>query len=250
MADSAGCSLPFFTLTAKAGEATNLRIENLLVLNYNAGAISFTGSWPHETPARWNGYNKISNCIFANIGNYGRAGLPICYGVLDFVRSVCDTIEGCTFYRCQNATMLPIIGIYLAHGSRGNVIRGNLFRGIAGNTIKLRDASNANLIEDNTFIRSGDDADVISWYCDENLMDLECEFTVEHASDSTVIRNNAAHGSSNCDAAIMWADLMLSLSPCGKCNPCRGRPSSITLSGNTCDRCRVSDYWINDTPPY
>ena len=256
MENAAACSSPFFTFNGKAGEATNLRLENLLVLNYNAGAIYLLGSWPDETPAKWNGYNKISHCIFSGIGNLGRPTVPLAYGVLDFVRSVCDTVEDCTFYRCENdrTGAPPIIGIYLAHCSRGNVIRNNLFRGIGGNTIKLRDASNGNVIEDNTFIRCGGrqgrSANIISWYCDENLMDLDCEFTGEGASDSTVIRNNVARGAPFCDMAVLWADLMLILPAAEHCWPCVGDTSHVTMSGNSCKTCQQSDYEANDTPPY
>ena len=256
MADSAGCTSPFFTFNAEAGVATNLCIENLLVLNYNAGAIYLTGSWPDESPVKWNGYNRISNCIFANIGNYNRPGLFLCFGVLDFVRSICNTVDGCIFYRCENerAGAPPIIGIYLAHGSRGNVIRNNLFRGIGGNTIKLRDGSNANLIEHNTFIRCGRrqriSANIISWYCDENLMDLDCMFTHEGASDSTIILNNVARGAFNCGLAVLWTDLMLILPPTAKCDPCIGDTSHVTISGCSIAECQVSDYAINDIPPY
>lgn len=258
MRPAAACPSPFFTLRAAAGEPTNLRIENLIMVNYNGGAILFLGTWPNETPVKWNGYNRISNCIFGQIGNLNRPSSLFCDGVINCVRSVCDTIESCIFYRCANNgwTGSPINGIYLKHGSRGNVIRNNQFRGLDGNSIKLRNGANANVIESNTFIRSGNDADVISWYCDENLWDQpwSCSdpggFSIEGPSDSTLIRGNLARGNSGCGPAILWADLMLNLPPCGKCNPCRGLPSTVTLSGNTCDACLVSDWYSNDVLPY
>jgi hypothetical protein len=256
MKSEAACASPFFTFDAKAGEATNLRVDGLLVVSYNAGAISIIGSWPNENPALWNGNNRISHCVFADIGNLGRPSVPCTYGVVDFVRSVCDTVEDCTFYRCENdrSGAPPIIAVYLAHHSRGNVIRSNLFRGIGGNTIKLRDRSNANLIENNTFIRcggrQGQSANVISWYCDRNLMDLECEFSGEGPSDSTVIRNNVARGATFCDTAVLWADLMLNLPAAAHCWPCVGDSSHVALSGNTVEGCREDDYEADDKAPY
>jgi hypothetical protein len=247
MADSAASTLPWFTFRAATSQPTHIVIRDLLILKYNAGGMVFKGGWP-ETDG-WNGYNVIRNCIFAEMGNFGRSA-PICYGMLDFVSSIENVIDGCTFYHGQNNANPPIVAIYLAHDSRGNLIQGNTFRGIAGDCIKLRDGANANEIGCNTFIRSGNNANVIAWYCDESIEEVSCSER-EQPCDSTIIADNIAWGASNCDMAVLWKDMMQYLKPIpGRCSPCMGLPSKAVLLGNVIETCRVSDGANNDVAPY
>lgn len=240
---------PFFCLLANRAARTNLVFDHLAIANYNAGGIWFIGGWP-ASPGGSNGNNRVSYCVFDSIGNMGRPQVPLCYGIIDCVTSVDNVIENCTFHNCRNAghSTPPIVAIYLAHNSSRNTIRGNTFREIEGNGVKLRDHSNANRITNNLFIRTGKNAgllqvpnaDVINWYCDESLMELDCGPT-ESPSDSNVISDNTACGDYYRMQPNVYVDAMMNLMPCVKCNPCVGIESTVTLFNNSVDTCSVNE---------
>jgi hypothetical protein len=249
MTAEAARDAPFFLLAAKRSAPTNLVFDHLVVANYNAGAIWFIGGWP-ASEGGWNGRNLVTYCTFDSIGNIGRPQAPLCYGVIDCVASIGNVIEHCTFHDCRNAgrSVPPIVAIYLAHGSSRNTIRANTFREIEGAGVKLRDRSNANRITGNLFVQVGynagllqvPNADIVNWYCDESLMELDCG-PPEGPSDSCIISDNVSRGDYYCMMPAIYIDAMRHLIPTVRCNPCLGKESVVTLKNNSVEGCPAKD---------
>ena len=230
MTSSASRTDPFFKLTAQPGDYTRMTFRGLSIIGYNAGAIWFVGSWP-ETLAGWNGGNTITNCVFSDVGNRFMPEQVGCFGVLDFVNSRDNLVENCLFIRCANVQpldplpggnttatwdttvvndadgSLPINGIYLAHGSTSTIVSGNKFQAMRGDCIRVRDASNNTLIQNNEAYRSPVTGFCTAWHC-VNRPDLPMTcYALEDKSDGTTLEGNIIIGNWACGTPRLYYDL-------------------------------------------
>jgi hypothetical protein len=227
---------PFFTLEAARGEPTNLVFRRLHIRGYAYRVFYFHGD--RENPAGgWNGRNRITDCIFKNIGNYWDPSAPIVYGAITFVNSTDNVVEDCFFSSFANAnttvcrsderefpeiaieieraaegidvaaaTALPIIGVYIAHHSSRDTIRECAMDSIFGDPVRVRDASNGALIDQCLFTRAGHNAICSMWFCDAEYLDCD-KVHPECPPCSAVLRNSAAHGDRTCATPRLFKDL-------------------------------------------
>jgi hypothetical protein len=80
--------------------------------------------------------------------------------------------------------------VYLAHGSTGNVVRGNDFQRGCGDAIRLRDGSGGNKIVENSFTDFWAKAPVSDWYCDTGARDDCTKASAECPSYGNVLAGN------------------------------------------------------------
>jgi hypothetical protein len=212
---------PFFQVRLAPGDSTRIKFHGLAVRGYNAGAIWLTGDG--ERDGGWNGGNIIENCLFDSIGNADRPSATICYGIIDFINSRGNTVRNCRLADSDNSRWsrqplapgefppqgrttfyLPILGLYLAHGSSANQIYGNVFWNIIGDGIRIRDRSDRNSIHHNLFEKTGYVAAVTMWYCDKAYD--RCSFP-ECPSSGNLFFNNTLNGNAFCGKAAAFGDL-------------------------------------------
>ena len=134
--------------------------------------------------------NLISGHWFHHVGNFWHPDRPLVgYAGVFLVGADRNTIVNNHFTNIENnpATAGPgqEHGVYLKD-ARSNVIRGNRFAFIGGDPIRVRNRSSGNLIEGNTFERTGNRGYVADWYC---MPGRTCS-PVEYRSWSNVARRN------------------------------------------------------------
>jgi hypothetical protein len=174
-AEEEGASKPHFdgngkggtwlTLKNSEGGPTRLIIEGLEVSNYRT-AISLNGARTSETAS--NSQNVIRNNVFRNIGQISDpAGEPSA-AAIRLVNSDDNQIIKNHFINIRNINRCGALhSIYIAHYSTGNYIAENIFDGGCGATIKVRDASNNNVIANNRFLNQ--EANIfLDSFCDKN----------------------------------------------------------------------------------
>lgn len=252
-----GADTVFFKLISSSADATNLHFRMLSVRGYTRGAIWFTGDIGLATG--FNSYNSITNCIFHDIGNALYPDKRMCYGVLDLVNSRYNAIEGCTFMNCANAntqpfpqvvteatssTLLPLVTVYLAHRSVGNLVTGCTFRSIKGDGIRIRDRSNDNVICYNYFEQVGWNAVCSMWYCHPQYG--SCGY-FECPSWNNWFYDNTIRGNWLCGFSMVFKDLRPEDNNAIGCqyNPTWTR---INLYGNTSDSCTSNNGNTNKRP--
>jgi len=218
-----GVDTAFFVLRSAAGRATNLHFRRLAIRAYTAGAFLFAGEPGSEDG--WNGGNTIVDCVMSGIGNGARPERHIAWAVVDLVNSRLNVIESCAFIDCANAyegefpqdtlvalaaggPSLPIIGVYLAHGSSCNSISGCSFLRIKGDAVRIRDGSNGNEISGNLFEQTGWTAVCTMWYRYRRLFSApeECP------SWKNEFHHNLARGNWLCGPPELFHDMAPELS--------------------------------------
>jgi hypothetical protein len=163
----------WFILSASKGQATNINISGLKVQNYWM-AVSFNGNWQYEYA--FNSNNSIQNCTFYNIGNVFNANVPYSYAAVRLYNSRNNLIQNNVFESNINLGSYKsyIHSIYAASFASNNSILGNKFINVSGDPVRLRDASNGNLINYNTFSDAGVYASASDWYCVSDS-DTQCD---------------------------------------------------------------------------
>lgn len=161
--DGAGVLL---TLDVAAGEETHLEFYYLEIQHYLHYGVYFRGD-RLDPESGWNGGNRIFGVNFTEIGSLHVPG-DEGYGAIDLVNSRNNDIRNNHFVAVENHAQKAGLmhGVYIAHHSAGNQIRGNQFTDISGDPLRVRDDSNANIIEGNTFSNTGSVAFYSDWYCD------------------------------------------------------------------------------------
>lgn len=156
----------WLSLEVAEGERTGLEFYYLQVERYLATGLAFKGD-RNDPDGGWNGGNRVFGMTFTRIGSKHVAGEQG-YGALDLVNSRDNDIRNNHFVAVENdpPTDELMHAVYLAHTSSGNVIVGNAFKNVSGDPIRARDGSDANVIEGNTFERTGIAAFYSDWYCD------------------------------------------------------------------------------------
>jgi hypothetical protein len=166
-----------FWLTAQLpaghpGGAVGLRFYYLQVDRYDLGGLKLDGGVTTAEGIRrpatsgHNG-NVIIGMYFTRLGSRW-AGIAHGYGGVDLVNSRDNLILENHFVRLENTGTGEglIHGVYLAHHSIANTIRGNRFEMISGDPIRTRNDSNDNEAFRNVFQRSGETAQYSDWFCD------------------------------------------------------------------------------------
>lgn len=157
------------TLDVGGGTTTNLEFIYLQVQHYLAYGLLFRGD-RNDLASGYNRGNRVFGLMFRNIGSLHADGEKG-YGALDLVNSRDNDIRNNHFIDIENDAQTAGLmhGVYLAHYSSGNDIAGNRFVDISGDPIRVRDGSDNNRIETNTFERTGVQAFYSDWYCDPEL---------------------------------------------------------------------------------
>ncbi|GAB3495239.1 peptidoglycan-binding domain-containing protein [Amycolatopsis cihanbeyliensis] len=157
------------------GGDTSVDFRYLRVQNYTNG-LSFDGQTPrkYEDENGWrikpsegvNG-NSVFGMDFRNIGNRhapGKTG----YGAILTTNSSDNRITNNAFNNIENSgNQVGLIhGLYITHYSSSNVVERNKFERVSGDPVKVRNESNYNSFEHNTFIRTGRSAHYRGEFCD------------------------------------------------------------------------------------
>lgn len=179
-------------LQSTAGQPSHLHVVNIVIDTYDC-AFSIEGD--RESLGSFNSDNRITGCDLHRIGNKFTAKATGDTAAIRFVNSRRNVIEDCTFDRIENR---PDTGpgllhaIYFAHYSSDNRITNCTFGENSGDTLRVRDESNDNLIEQNTFLDGGGEhAAVSEWYCSKPMGDpCTKKSGIEHPTWGTLLRDN------------------------------------------------------------
>lgn len=176
-----------------AGRATGLTIRNLRIVDYGT-AITLNGN--RDNPDT--GYNKgtvISNNVFARIGSASGRGKST--AAVRLVNSRENVITNNFFRKIRNYPVTSCPGlhaIYVAHTSSNNKIDNNNFEDFCGSAVKIRDRSNDNEINDNSFTTGDLAAGIEEWFCDLSK-NAECsKKTGECPSTGNIANGNTFEG--------------------------------------------------------
>ena len=187
----------WFTLQAATGENTNVHFDYIRVQRYGT-AISFNGN--RNSPARFNGANRVYGSYFRDIGNGFNTDLSPSTAAIRLVNSDNNILRNNHFVDVRNIGQGSrlIHAIYVAHQSSGNEIVGNRIVNVSGDAIRLRDASNDNLIVRNRISRSGTFG-FSDWYCDREKRGNCTKQVPECPSWENTFRNNVLDGTYRCE---------------------------------------------------
>jgi hypothetical protein len=170
------------------GGTSGLRFYYLQVEYYSLGGVSIDGhSERDDDDERYNpplrvragaglNGNTFFGMVFTNLGTrYAGDAEKFGYGAIVLTNSSNNKIENNHFVRIENKRPheVHIHGLYITHFSSNNSIRNNQFVKNSGEPVKVRNMSNFNAVEHNTFIESG----VKSFYRDE-FCNQQC--AIEH----------------------------------------------------------------------
>lgn len=181
----------WFTLATPGAKQVDLTISGMEVMAYQT-AISINGN--RNDPEGWIGGVKLKKNRFVRIGSF-REGQAPASAAVRLVNGRSVVIEGNEFLMIRNLTHCTgMHSIYLAHFSSDNRIVGNSFVDGCGETIKVRDSSNNNVVERNRFSQQEGSALLLDSYCDTSA-GAECtKAEPECPSWNNVFRDNTIEG--------------------------------------------------------
>ena len=160
------------------GGTTGLRFYYLEIKGY-ANGIGLDGQTGHPSVNKQGMYilpsagvngNSVTGMTFIDIGDKFGPGKGIDgFGAILLTNSSHNFISNNTFDTIENtgSTTGQIHGIYDTHFSSSNTITLNKFEAISAEAIKVRDRSNFNVIEHNTFISTGGVSAYRDQFCDQ-----------------------------------------------------------------------------------
>jgi len=189
---------------------TNLRFYYLQVEHYDIGGLGLGGSigashvclpsgichilhFPTGTAVN---NNTVYGMNFFNIGTRYVSGLTD-FGTEAILvqNSSGNLIRNNHFMNLVNDGHLgEIHGLYVAHYSNHNTIVANDFRSISGDPVRIRNYSNDNVAEDNTFDHTGRSAFYSDWFCDDACLQAHPDHSAECGSHGNIFRNNDTGG--------------------------------------------------------
>nr|WP_198151287.1 right-handed parallel beta-helix repeat-containing protein [Kibdelosporangium sp. MJ126-NF4]CEL14159.1 hypothetical protein [Kibdelosporangium sp. MJ126-NF4] len=153
------------------GGNSGLRFYYLQVEQYSAGAVSVYGDSERDIadetyspPLRKQGSkglngNTFFGMVFTHLGSKWAPCGTDCYGwgAIVLTNSSGNRIANNHFLNIENHGNYGghIHGLYVTHFSSDNTMSANRFSYINGDPVKIRDRSNFNTVEDNTFTRTG-----------------------------------------------------------------------------------------------
>jgi hypothetical protein len=164
--DGNGKGGTWLKLDNAAGKPTRLTVEGLEISNYLT-AISLNGRRTSEVAS--NSHNMLRNNIFRNIGQVANPTAEPSTAAVRLVNSDDNQIMNNRFINIRNFKRCGSLhAIYIAHYSTGNHIAENIFDGGCGATIKVRDGSSNNVIENNEFLNQ-EEAVFLDGFCDKSI---------------------------------------------------------------------------------
>lgn len=154
-----------------AGGATNLKFYYLHVEQYQGG-LEIRGGLttdsrgirvPYDAGAN---NNVIYGNYFTKIGSLH--GTAMGFGAVVLQNSSDNLIRNNHFFRVENAVpeRSYVHGTYVVHHSSRNTITNNRFEHVSGDPVRLRNDSNDNVVDQNTFDDTGAYATFSDWFCD------------------------------------------------------------------------------------
>ncbi len=192
----------WFRLDHSLGQQTGLNFHYIHVKRY-ATAISLNGN--RTAVETCNRGNSIYGCMFSDVGEGSTAAVRL-------VNSKDNSIVNNHFVNITRSSRYGLLhAIYIAHHSSGNQILRNRFQDCCGDPVRVRDASNNNIVNENTFIRAGIAAAYSQWYCDHRRNDddnprNDCSKpTPECPSWNNQFRNNRLLKTCNGERLPAWA---------------------------------------------
>ena len=198
-----------------------ISIRDLEISNY-VTAISLAGSrGSDEEPAQPVEGVEIAGNHFTRIGQFAFPRGKPSTAVLRLVNADKTRIVGNRFFDTGNVNSCELLhAIYIAHDSTENLIEANNFEKSCGDSIRIRDRSNDNVIRGNTFIDAWAVAPISDWFCNNSLRKLCANHRTECPSVGNVLGGNKVVAR---DAKK--ADLVKSLErqPNSRCAPDRAR---------------------------
>lgn len=219
----------WFILQHSGGAETNLVFNYLRVENYQT-AISLNGS--RNAEANSNGSNRIFGCYFDRIGNVFNSSLSPSTAAIRLVNSDDNEIINNHFTNIINTTSPALLhAIYIAHLSDRNQILRNRFENNAGDPIRVRDFSNNNVINDNTFKKVAIDAAYSEWYCEHDKRTDCTKATPECPSWGNQFRDNHLNGNYACKQLGTFKYYQGDTA--SGCAPPAGQTQRLRTSGNT-----------------
>lgn len=155
----------WLTLKASKARSTGLSVEALEIRGYFT-AISLEGN--RNDVEAFNANTTIRYNIFRNIGSIAVSeDDAISTAALRFINSRSNIVEYNKFIVIRNKKRCSSLhALYIAHFSSDNHIANNIFDDACGASIKLRDRSNDNYVNNNTFIRIENSPAIQEWFCD------------------------------------------------------------------------------------
>ncbi|MFS2197287.1 hypothetical protein ACCD00_02000 [Pseudomonas sp. Pseusp3] len=158
--------LTWLRIISTNGFGSSVTINGLKIKNY-VTAISIEGD--REDQSKFNAENKISNMQFENIGQTS-LNSPPSTAVIRLVNSQKNEIIDNSFTNIKNIKDCNLLhSIYLAHHSSDNSIKHNSFTSFCGSAIRVRDNSNRNTAQLNSFTDIQNEQLMDQWFCDKNL---------------------------------------------------------------------------------
>lgn len=203
-----GSQAIWLRLKSDTGKATGLTIQAIAVHDYFT-AISLEGN--RDDIRAFNSGTVIRRNIFRNIGSIATRDDGASTAAILFYNSKDNLVENNFFGAIRNKRNKDcgsLHSIYLAHFSSGNRIVDNTFEDACGSVIKLRDRSNANLIENNRFKAIQNAPAVEEWFCDAGARKDCTKKLGECPSTDNVVRNNDLAGSPGTEYISIVGDRM------------------------------------------
>lgn len=187
----------WFRLRRSDGAETGIVFNYIRVENYQT-AISLDGNRNDEATS--NGSNRIYGCYFYRIGNVFNSSVDPSTAAVRLVNSDDNEIANNHFVDIINTRSLNRLhAIYVAHMSDRNKILRNRFVNNSGDPVRVRDFSNDNSINDNTFEEAGQFAGYTEWYCDHDARDDCTKQGPECPSWGNEFRRNTLDGNYQCE---------------------------------------------------
>lgn len=186
--DGNGHGGTWMILKSGNGHPANITIDDVDVRNYMT-AISVTGD--RDNSARWAGGLTIRNSRFSDIGDIARIGAKPSPAAIRLVNADHNVIAGNEFTRIRNNKSCVLLhAIYVAHGSTDNLIEDNVFSDSCGDAIRFRDASDNNVVRNNSFIDAWARSPVSDWFCNKDRRDDCTKVSGECPSLNNLLEGN------------------------------------------------------------
>jgi hypothetical protein len=153
-------------IAAPGAKMIDLEITGLEIARYQT-AISLNGN--RDDSEQWVGGVSIVDNRFVRIGAFEEVNTPST-AAIRLVNARSNRIEGNRFEGIRNLKACGgLHSLYLAHMSSDNRIEGNHFVDGCGDTIKVRDSSDRNIVRRNTFERQEGNALMLDSFCDKQV---------------------------------------------------------------------------------
>lgn len=146
------------------GGPSNLHFYYLKVRGYRIGGVALDG--PSKT--NWNGSNYFRGNYFHELGSLYKANGPTPgYAGIALVRSRNNLLQSNHFVDLENpagSEQAYIHGVYMRDEANWNRIENNAFINISGDPIRVRNYSNGNTVQYNSFTNTGRVGLYGDWY--------------------------------------------------------------------------------------